>query len=76
MIALFSLLTHAGVDSNKVLMGVGNYGRSFGMKDPNCWQPNGVCEFTGPKSAAEAGECTNTPGYIARSKVKIPHELQ
>lgn len=67
--SMFALLTHAGVSSSKVIMGVANYGRSFGMQDPGCWKPNGICKFTGPASGAPAGECTSTAGYLGLGEI-------
>ncbi|KAJ2354092.1 hypothetical protein GGH92_000257 [Coemansia sp. RSA 2673] len=58
-----NLITHAGVPSNKVLLGLGAYGRSFQQVDPNCSGPS--CKFTGPPSGALPGKCTNANGYIS-----------
>ncbi|KAJ5100662.1 glycoside hydrolase [Penicillium angulare] len=62
-----SMITKAGVPSNKVVGGLPLYGRSFEMVDPSCSGPN--CHFTGPESGATAGECTNTPGYISNYEI-------
>ncbi|KFZ22959.1 hypothetical protein V502_02560 [Pseudogymnoascus sp. VKM F-4520 (FW-2644)] len=55
------LLWRAGVDSSKVVLGQGWYGRSFTLKDPSCNTPNGVCQFSG---GADAGPCSNTAGIL------------
>jgi GH18 family chitinase len=57
-----TMITKAGVPSNKIVMGVGSYARSFKQVDPSCYGP--TCKFTGPTSEATPGNCTNTPGYI------------
>jgi chitinase len=64
----FSMITKAGVPNNKIFGGVASYGRSFGMADPSCHGP--TCKFTGPKSGARPGECTQTPGYIANAEIE------
>jgi hypothetical protein len=56
------MITKAGVPSNKIVMGVGSYARSFQQTNPSCYTPE--CTFTGPTSGATKGECTNTAGYI------------
>lgn len=35
-----------GVPSNKLVLGLGAYGRSYTLKDINCFKPG--CEFIGP----------------------------
>ncbi|GAM90479.1 hypothetical protein ANO11243_085230 [Dothideomycetidae sp. 11243] len=55
------LLWRAGVDSSKVVLGQGWYGRSFTLKDPSCSTPNGVCQFTG---GAAAGPCSQASGIL------------
>lgn len=57
-----TMITKAGVPSNKIVMGVGSYARSFQQTNPSCSTPD--CTFTGPTSGATPGNCTNTPGYI------------
>ncbi|KAG2172427.1 hypothetical protein INT43_004969 [Umbelopsis isabellina] len=61
-IEALTMVTKAGVPSNKIVMGVGSYARSFRQADPSCYGP--TCKFTGPTSGATPGNCTNTPGYI------------
>ncbi|KAJ2757050.1 hypothetical protein GGI19_000346 [Coemansia pectinata] len=52
-----ALITKAGVPSNKLLFGLGAYGRSFQQVDPNC--SDASCRFTGPASGA-------TPALFSR----------
>jgi GH18 family chitinase len=66
--SMLNLITHAGVSSNKVLLGLAKYGRSFQQVDPNCYGPE--CKFTGPDSGATPGKCTNTSGYIGLGEIK------
>lgn len=63
----FSMITKAGVENNKIIGGVASYGRSFGMADPSCTGPE--CHFTGPKSGAKPGKCTQTRGYMAGAEI-------
>lgn len=65
------MITKAGVPSNKVIVGVTSYGRSFQMVDPSCTGPN--CLFTGGSgeggSGAQKGRCTATSGYISNAEI-------
>lgn len=63
-----SMVTKAGVPSNKVAVGVSSYGRSFQMTTPGCTGP--MCTYTGGGSGAYAGPCTGTSGYIANAEIK------
>lgn len=51
-----SMITKAGVPSNKIVVGFASYARSFQMVDPSCTGPN--CPFTGSESGATPGSCT------------------
>lgn len=64
-----SMITKAGVPSNKVVVGVSSYGRSFKMAQAGCTGPS--CKFTGsPRvSNAEKGRCTDTAGYISDAEI-------
>lgn len=63
-----TMITKAGVPSNKIVMGVGSYARSFQQSNPTCSTPD--CTFTGPASGATPGECTNTGGYIGYGELQ------
>ncbi|KAJ2980185.1 hypothetical protein NQ176_g2789 [Zarea fungicola] len=63
-----AMITKAGVPQNKVLVGMGSYGRSFKMTDANCSGPE--CTFTGPASGATPGECTGEAGYISNFEIQ------
>lgn len=64
-----TMLTKAGVPSNKILVGVSSYGRSFQMADPSCTGP--MCLYTGDRlhSNARKGRCTDTAGYISNAEI-------
>ena len=62
-----SMITKAGVPSNKIAAGVSSYGRSFQMTTPGCTGP--MCTYTGGESGAYPGPCTGTAGYIANAEI-------
>ncbi|KAK6348664.1 hypothetical protein TWF718_006452 [Orbilia javanica] len=62
-----SMITKAGIPSNKVIVGVSSYGRSFKMTKAGCTGP--MCTFTGPGSGAMPGRCTKTRGYLANAEI-------
>jgi GH18 family chitinase len=65
-----AMITKAGVNANKVFVGITSYGRSFHMADPGC---TGVhCKFTGSAnvSNAEPGRCTGTSGYLGAAEIR------
>ncbi|VBB80335.1 Putative Glycoside Hydrolase Family 18 [Podospora comata] len=64
-----SMITKAGAPSNKILVGVTSYGRSFKMAQAGCDGEN--CLFTGDNrnSQAAKGRCTAFSGYIANAEL-------
>lgn len=63
------MVTKAGVPSNKVIVGVTSYGRSFAMAEAGCDGPQ--CTYLGSAgdSQASPGECTQTAGYISNAEI-------
>ncbi|KAJ3012315.1 hypothetical protein HKX48_006342 [Thoreauomyces humboldtii] len=69
-----TMMQKAGVPSNKILMGLGFYGRTFLMSDPTCTAA-GTCTFQNPGgidptiddyvNTALAGPCTGAGGILA-----------
>lgn len=64
-----AMITKAGVATNKVVVGVTSYGRSFEMTEAGCTGPQ--CTYTGPESGATPGRYTNTAGYIANAEINL-----
>lgn len=64
------MITKAGVPSNKVVVGVTSYGRSFNMAEAGCYGP--ACLYTGTRLQSDAtkGRCTGTAGYISNAEIK------
>ncbi|CAK7234837.1 hypothetical protein SBRCBS47491_009084 [Sporothrix bragantina] len=65
-----AMLTKAGVPTNKIIVGLSSYGRSFHLADASC--RGYQCEFTGSRfySVAQPGVCTGTRGYIADAEIR------
>lgn len=65
-----AMITKAGAPSNKVVVGVASYGRSFKMEQAGCDEE--MCRFTGsPRvSNAHKGRCTGTAGYISNAEIQ------
>ncbi|KAH7153580.1 glycoside hydrolase superfamily [Dactylonectria macrodidyma] len=61
-----SMITKAGVPSNKIVVGVSSYGRSFKMMDAGCRGP--MCKYDGTVKA-KPGKCTKTGGYISNAEI-------
>ncbi|KAJ5712456.1 glycoside hydrolase [Penicillium malachiteum] len=62
-----SMVTKGGAQTNKLMVGVASYGRSFEMTTANCTGPD--CFYTGPDSGATPGRCTATAGYISNAEI-------
>ncbi|KAJ5377911.1 glycoside hydrolase [Penicillium cataractarum] len=62
-----SMVTKGGAQTNKLMVGVTSYGRSFEMTTANCTGPD--CTYTGPDSGATPGRCTQTAGYISNAEI-------
>ncbi|KAJ1951262.1 hypothetical protein EC988_004094, partial [Linderina pennispora] len=58
------ILERAGVKSDKILMGLGFYGRSFKMADPRCSTTG--CKFT---KGGAPGKCTNVSGVLSYAEI-------
>ena len=69
-----SMITKAGMPSNKVAVGVTSYGRSFKMLEPGCYHETGHFTGTRNKSDAAPGICTGEPGYIANAEIEEMRE--
>lgn len=63
-----SMITKAGVPSNKVIVGVPSYGRSFRMEEEGCTGPE--CTYVGRESGAKEGVCTGVAGYLANAEIE------
>ncbi|KAJ5559833.1 hypothetical protein N7513_002232 [Penicillium frequentans] len=68
-LSALSMITKAGVSSNKVAVGVASYARSFEMTEAGCWTD--MCTYTGPDSGALPGPCTDTAGYISNYELEL-----
>lgn len=52
------------VPPDKIVMGLGFYGRSFQLQDASCWKPG--CAFAG---AGAQGPCTATAGILSYKEI-------
>jgi GH18 family chitinase len=62
-----SIVTKAGAEAKKLMVGVTSYDRSFEIITAKCTGLD--CTFTGPDSGATPGRCTQTAGYIANAEI-------
>ncbi|KAK8121914.1 glycosylhydrolase family 18-6 [Apiospora sp. TS-2023a] len=64
-----AMVTKAGVDKKKIMVGTASYGRSFHMAQAGCYGPD--CYYTGTSSKSDAtpGLCTNTAGILADTEI-------
>lgn len=63
--AATELLWRAGISPKDVVLGVGFYGRSFELKDPECTTPG--CPFG---ELAKPGACTNEGGILGYFEIQ------
>ncbi|PYI28107.1 glycoside hydrolase, partial [Aspergillus indologenus CBS 114.80] len=59
------LLWRNNIDSSKVVLGLGFYGRSFTLSDSSCTAPG--CPFSG---GGEPGSCTGTSGILSDAEIR------
>ncbi|KAJ3559300.1 hypothetical protein NM688_g427 [Phlebia brevispora] len=59
------LFMRAEVPLERIVLGLGFYGRSFQLSDPTCTTPG--CPFSGP---APAGPCTDSAGILSYSEIQ------
>lgn len=59
------LLWRNDINSKKVVLGLGFYGRAFTLKNPNCNKPG--CPFSG---GAKKGKCTGESGILSNSEIQ------
>ncbi|KAF2445208.1 glycoside hydrolase family 18 protein [Karstenula rhodostoma CBS 690.94] len=64
------MITKTGAVSNKVVVDVTSYGRSFKMESAGCDNDN--CKFTGSPRVSNAykDRCTDTGGYISNAEIE------
>ncbi|KAF8875442.1 hypothetical protein BD779DRAFT_1563538 [Infundibulicybe gibba] len=61
------LFIRVGIDLNKLVLGLGFYGRSFELQDNKCIDPTKGCRFSGP---AAGGPCTQASGILSYSEIQ------
>jgi chitinase len=59
------LLWRNDIDPDKVVFGMGFYGRSFSLQNPSCSEPG--CAYS---SGGKAGICSNTVGVLLNSEIQ------
>ncbi|KZW01443.1 hypothetical protein EXIGLDRAFT_789286 [Exidia glandulosa HHB12029] len=60
-----TLFQRIGVPLDRIVLGLGYYGRSFQLSDPTCSQPG--CPFAGP---APGGPCTASDGTLSFAEIQ------
>ena len=60
-----NLLWRNDINSKKVVLGLGFYGRAFTLKDPDCNKPG--CPFSG---GAKKGKCTGESGILSNLEIQ------
>jgi chitinase len=66
-----ALITKAGVQAAKVVVGLASYGRSFELVVPGC--SSSTCQFT--SNSAKPGRCTQYPEVLAIGEIEEIIEL-
>ncbi|KAG8630143.1 hypothetical protein KVT40_001762 [Elsinoe batatas] len=61
-----SMLTKAGVESHKIVVGVSSYGRGFRMSSPKCTDASCTWDIAGEQLR---GECTAENGILAAAEI-------
>ncbi|KAL2862689.1 uncharacterized protein BJX67DRAFT_292234 [Aspergillus lucknowensis] len=64
-----SMITKAGVEGGKIVVGESSYGRSFKMSKEGCTGPECLFEGGWLDSKAKKGLCTDTAGYISNAEI-------
>ncbi|GBF66810.1 killer toxin subunits alpha/beta [Trichophyton mentagrophytes] len=65
-----TIITKAGVPSNKVVVSMLSYGRSFKMAETGCHTPDCLCTGRPQSSNAAKGVCAHTAGYIVNTGIE------
>ncbi|KAJ7186093.1 glycoside hydrolase superfamily, partial [Mycena filopes] len=60
------LFWRTGVPSSSVVLGIGFYGRSFTVSNPDCTEPGYSCTFSG---GGKPGPCTASSGTLSYSEI-------
>ncbi|KAH9206017.1 glycoside hydrolase superfamily [Leptodontidium sp. 2 PMI_412] len=63
-----AIITHAGVQASKVIVGIALYKRSFKMTTPGCYGQD--CTYTSKESGATPGRCTGIADYISNFEIR------
>ncbi|KAJ6632582.1 glycoside hydrolase superfamily, partial [Mycena sp. CBHHK59/15] len=60
------LMWRQNIPSDRVVLGIGFYGRSFTVSDPHCTTPGYTCTFSG---GGNPGLCTQSSGTLSYSEI-------